>query len=207
MLRTSTVEESTLVLLKKLQQTSLLNDLRLVGGTALALQLGHRASVDLDFFGKIDLTGSQIAEQLKTDGFDVLLKYDTKNIKVFFVDGVKVDMVNYSYDWLELPVETEGIRMAGLKDISAMKLSAITNRGTKKDFVDIYTLLQHFSIKDMVDFYTQKYPHGTAFSVIRSLCYFSDAETNPMPRIFIQTDWETIKSTIRETLNRELDNI
>jgi predicted nucleotidyltransferase component of viral defense system len=122
------------------------------------------------------------------------------------VDGVKVDMVNYSYDWLEPPIETEGIKMAGLKDISAMKLSAITNRGTKKDFVDIYTLLQHFSIKEMLDFYTQKYSDASIFNAVRSLSYFADAEINPMPKMFVKTDWETIKSTIRETLNRELDD-
>jgi predicted nucleotidyltransferase component of viral defense system len=207
MLQTSTVEESTLDLLKKLQQIPLLNNLCLVGGTALALQLGHRASVDLDFFGKIDLNGLQITDQLKIDGFDVLLKYDTKNIKVFLVNGIKVDMVNYPYEWLEPPIETEGIRMAGLKDIAAMKLSAITNRGTKKDFVDIYTLLQYFSIKEMIGFYKQKYPFGTAFNVIRSLCYFADAEINPMPKMFIQADWANIKSAIQETLNQELDEL
>ncbi|GHT73813.1 hypothetical protein AGMMS50262_05560 [Bacteroidia bacterium] len=154
MLRTTTVEGLTLVLLKRLQQEPLLKDLRLVGGTALALQLGHRHSVDLDFFGKIEEDGVQIANQLKKNGFEVELKYDTKkNIKVFLIDGVKVDMVNYPFEWIDKPIEEEGVRMVSLKDIAAMKLSAITNRGTKKDFIDVYTLLQHFSLKEMLDFY------------------------------------------------------
>jgi hypothetical protein len=121
MLRTITVEESTLELLKKLQQLPILKDLLLVGGTALALQLGHRHSIDLDFFGKIEEDGVIIVKQLKDSGFEAELKYDTrKNIKVFIVDGIKVDMVNYPYEWIDKPIEEDGVRLASLKDIAAM---------------------------------------------------------------------------------------
>jgi hypothetical protein len=206
MLRTATVEGFTLVLLKRLLQEPLLNNLRLVGGTALALQLGHRNSIDLDFFGAIDTNASQIQNQLQEHGFEVEIKYDSKNIKTFIVDGIKVDIVNYSYKWLDLSVEEEGVRMASLKDIAAMKLSAITNRGTKKDFVDIYALLQHFSLKEMLNLYEQKYPNCSIFNVVRSLCYFEDAETNPMPKMFVETDWGEIKSTIRTVISDMLNN-
>jgi predicted nucleotidyltransferase component of viral defense system len=197
MLHTITVEESTLVLLRKLQQVPLLSNLRLVGGTALALHIGHRHSIDLDFFGVIDANGIQIASVLRENGFEVAIKYDIKTVKVFFVNNVKVDMVNYPYDWIDPLIDTDGIRIAGLKDIAAMKLAAITNRGTKKDFVDIYFLLQHFSLKQMIGLYKQKYSDGSVLNVMRSLTYFDDAEDNVSPRMIIPIEWEDIKSTIR----------
>jgi predicted nucleotidyltransferase component of viral defense system len=192
-----------LELLKKLQKIPLLNNLRLVGGTALALQLGHRRSVDLDFFGNIETTGLQIADELFTNGYeDVAVRYDTKNIKILFVNKVKIDIVNYRYEWIEPCIETESVRMAGLKDIAAMKLSAITNRGTKKDFVDIYFLLQHFSIQQMLDLYQQKYTDSSIFNVIRSMTYFVDAEENIMPKMLVPVQWENIKSTIRQVVEQ-----
>ena len=200
MLRTFTVRESTLVLLKRLQQVPLLSDLRLVGGTALALQLGHRNSVDLDFFGVIDRTAEQIADELKANGFNVLPEYQSRMIRMLKVEGVKIDIVGGHPDWLSPPVEAEGVRMAGLQDIAAMKLHAITGRGRKKDFIDFYFLLQRFSLEQMIEFYQKKYPQNSLFMVIRSLSYFHDAETDPMPTMFIDVGWDEIKSTIRNAI-------
>ncbi|GHT02161.1 hypothetical protein AGMMS49525_05190 [Bacteroidia bacterium] len=205
MLRTTTVEGLTLVLLKRLQREPLLSELRLVGGTALALQLGHRHSIDLDFFGAFEGTGLQIEGQLRQHGFDVKLEYDTKTIKTFTVDGVKVDMVNYPAPWLEPPIEDEGVRMAGLKDIAAMKLLAITNRGRKKDFIDLYFLLQRFTMPQMLDFFLKKYSANTTFNVMRSLCYFADAEQDVMPKMFVDVGWDEMKSAIRAVVTDELN--
>jgi predicted nucleotidyltransferase component of viral defense system len=200
MLQTITVEESTLVLLKKIQQIPLLNNLCLVGGTALALQLGHRHSIDLDFFGTFDLSSKDIEDALKNTGLEVSFIQGSSKIYVFIVNGIKVDFVNYSIEWFDLPIETEGVRMADLKDIAAMKLEAIGNRGKKKDFIDIYFLLQHFSLKQMFEFYTKKYSSDSLFHIIRSLTYFADAEEDAMPKMFIDISWEDIKSTIRKTI-------
>jgi hypothetical protein len=89
-----------------------------------------------------------------------------------------------------------------LKDIAAMKLSAITNRGTMKDFVDIYFLLQHFSLNQMLELYMQKYTDGTLFNVIRSMTYFADAENNSMPEMLVPVQWEDIKTFIRHTVEQ-----
>ncbi|MDL2241807.1 nucleotidyl transferase AbiEii/AbiGii toxin family protein [Bacteroidales bacterium OttesenSCG-928-L03] len=202
MLQTITVERSTLGLLKMLQQIPSLETTRLVGGTALALQLGHRFSIDLDFFGIMESPIEQLLQELDYSGMDIGVKYGKGSIKVLYINGVKVDIVNYPYDWIEAPIETEGVRMAGLKDIAAMKLSAITNRGTKKDFIDIYFLLQQFSLETMMGFYEQKYAHGSPFNVIRSLSYFEDAEDDPMPKLFHPIDWEEIKATIRLAIEK-----
>jgi predicted nucleotidyltransferase component of viral defense system len=203
MLQTDTLEKSTLDLIIRLQKIPLLDNLRLVGGTALALHLGHRKSVNLDFSGNINATGLQIADELFENGHkDVVVKYDTKNIKVLFVNQIKIDVVNYRYEWLEPCIESEGVRLAGLKDIAAIKLAAITNRGTMKDFVDIYFLLQHFSLNQMLELYMQKYTDGTLFNVIRSMTYFADAEGNSMPEMLVQVQWEDIKTFIRHTIEQ-----
>lgn len=200
MLQTSTVEEHTLVLLKAMQKSPLLSEMRLVGGTALALQLGHRFSIDLDFFGVFEASTIDIIDEFTPQGFDVIIKRDTKAIKMLYVNKIKVDIVNYPYVWIEPAIETEGVIMAGLKDIAAMKLSAITNRGTRKDFVDIYFLLQHYSLKEMVAFYEQKYLDGSSFMVLRSLTYFNDAEEEPLPRIYSDLSWEKVKTTIQKAV-------
>ena len=155
MLQISTVQPSTLELLINLQRTDILQSTRLVGGTALALQLGHRLSIDLDFFGQIKEDTESIAENLITEGFDVKLESNSKNIHIFRINGIKTDIVNYRYAWVDDMIENCGVRMAGMKDIAAMKLAAITNRGTKKDFIDMYFLLNHFSLKEIMDFYLE----------------------------------------------------
>jgi predicted nucleotidyltransferase component of viral defense system len=197
MLHTLTVEESTLVLLKNLQQVPLLNNLRLVGGTALALQVGHRRSIDLDLFGIVNVSHEDIFEELTKTGFQVFPKHETTRIYVTMINDVKVDIVNYPYGWIDPLIETDGIRMAGLKDIAAMKLEAITNRGSKKDFIDIYFLLQHFSLTQMLGFHKEKFAHGSALNVMRSLTYFNDAEDNVSPQMIIPVEWEDIKARIR----------
>jgi len=179
----------------------MLRDLRLVGGTALALQLGHRNSVDLDFFGVIDKTAEQIIDELKTEGFNVVIpEREAKMIKIIWVDDVKVDIVGGHTDWLNPPIEMEGVRMASLQDIAAMKLHAITGRGRKKDFIDFYFLLQHFSLKQMIEFYQKQYPQNSLFMVIRSLSYFNDAEPDIMPTMFIDVSWGEMKSAIQNAI-------
>lgn len=131
MLHLETVEYSTLELLRKLQSLPILRDTRLVGGTALALQLGHRKSVDLDFFGTITCEAEELISAIKTVASLIVLK-ESPHIHIYLVDGIKVDIVNYRYQWLDKPVVDQGIRMAGIKDIAAMKVTAVIGRGTKR---------------------------------------------------------------------------
>ena len=200
MLQYQTIEPGTLQLLKSLQAIPLLQGLRLVGGTALALQLGHRKSVDLDLFGEISAEGIEIRDALE-ELFSVSVIKESKNIKIYQIDGIKVDIVNYSrYPWIDNPVPEDGITLAGIKDIAAMKVAAIIGRGTKKDFIDLNRLLQIFSLKEILDMYMQKYPDGSLFIAMKSLAYFEDAEADPMPFMFDETDWDSIKANIREAI-------
>ena len=144
MLHLETVEYSTLELLRKLQSLPILRDTRLVGGTALALQLGHRKSVDLDFFGTITCEAEELISAIKTVASLIVLK-ESPHIHIYLVDAIKLDILNYRYQWLDKPVVDQGIRMAGIKDIAAMKVTAVIGRGTKKDFIDISFLLVFIS--------------------------------------------------------------
>ncbi|MBQ9462560.1 MAG: nucleotidyl transferase AbiEii/AbiGii toxin family protein [Bacteroidales bacterium] len=141
MFQYQTIEPGTLQLLKQLQDLPILKESRLVGGTALALQLGHRKSVDLDFFGSINASSEELRDTLSYDHSLTVVK-ESKNINIYLIDGIKVDIVNYKYEWIDKPVEEDAITLAGIKDIAAMKIAAVVGRGTKKDFIDLFFLLR-----------------------------------------------------------------
>ncbi|MBR0459507.1 MAG: nucleotidyl transferase AbiEii/AbiGii toxin family protein [Victivallales bacterium] len=198
MLFFKTIEPQVLWLLKRIQALPELADTRLVGGTALALQLGHRVSVDLDVFGKWDYS-KDLTPLLSTVG-QVEKESGTPDGRMafFFIDGVKVDFVSYEmYQWLEPPVVEEGVCLAGFRDIASMKINAIVNRGSRKDFIDLARLLDDYSLEDMFEWYLQKYPEANPALALRSLSYFVDAETMPMPRMMIPLDWSSVKEKVQ----------
>lgn len=200
MLQYNTVSEELLELLKNLQQIPEFSELRLVGGTSLALQYGHRKSVDIDLFGSINIDFNYVSSLLSEVGL-VRKLHGSKNINIFSINNIKVDIVNYNYKWIDKPVEIDGIKLASPIDIAAMKLNAITGRGTKKDFIDLYFLLKHFTLNKMMDFYSKKYSDGSAFLVIKSLSYFEDANDDEMPFMLEHADWHDVKEEITsETL-------
>ena len=195
MLHLETIEPKTLELLRKLQSLSIFENSRRVGGTALALQLGHRKSIDLDIFGKIAATPEEIQETCSEVG-SLEISKTSKNINIYWVDGIKVDCVNYPYEWLEECRVLDGVRLASISDIAAMKISAIINRGTKKDFIDLHFLLKAMSLNHILDLYDQKYTDGSRFIAIKSMTYFEDAESDPMPYMFEDVTWEDVKKSI-----------
>lgn len=198
MLSYRTIEPHTLELLKRLMATDCLSRTRLVGGTGLALQYGHRMSIDIDLFGKVEEENDdEIKAALRQSGQLTILKA-SENIKIYVVNNIKVDIVNYPYPWIAPCVEEDGIRLASPKDIAAMKVNAIEGRGTKKDFIDMYSLLQCYTLEEILNFYRQKYPENSIFRALMSLSYFEDADTQLMPRMFIQTTWEEMKANIRK---------
>lgn len=195
MLHAETVEPSTLDLLKRLQRLPELSNTRLVGGTALALHLGHRKSVDLDLFGSFDPITSY--RKLLTDAGYSVEGAENGTVQSLRVDNVKVDLVNYPYPWMDDVLDEDGVRLAGLKDIAAMKLSAVANRGRKKDFTDVARLLDVFSLDQMLSFYKEKFSVSELSFPLRGLMYFDDAEEDPMPEMFDSNfTWENVKKTV-----------
>ena len=206
MLHYETIDTETLELLKKIQEIPEFSKLRLVGGTSLALQIGHRKSIDLDLFGKIDCDEFTISNILNKMGNVRVLK-KSENINIYLIDGIKVDIVNYPYLWLKDIIFEDTLKLARAEDVAAMKLSAITNRGTKKDFIDLFFLLKEYSLEELFDFYEKKYNDGSIFLVIKSLAYFDDADLEEMPNMCIPVNWGKVKNNITHVLNDYLKKI
>jgi hypothetical protein len=182
----------------------LFNEFQLVGGTSLALQIGHRESIDIDLFGSGELGELEVSELLSSLGKIQVLK-KSKNILIYSVDGVKVDIVNYKYPWLNPFISLENLRLADPQDIAAMKLNAISGRGSKKDFIDVFFLLKKYSLADMIGFYNRKYSDGSEFLVLKSLTYFGDADVEDTPKMLIPTDWQEVKIRIIQEVKRYLE--
>ena len=172
-----------------------LSNTRLVGGTALALQLGHRKSIDLDLFGTFDPIVSY--RKILLDAGYSADGNENGAVQSLRVDNVKVDLVNYPYSWLDEPVCENAVRLAGLRDIAAMKLSAVANRGRKKDFIDVARLLDVFQLDEMLSFYKQKFSVSEVSFPLRGLMYFDDAEDDPMPEMFdANLTWKAVKAKV-----------
>jgi hypothetical protein len=197
MLQTQTVVPELMELLKKIMSEKTFSDFNLVGGTSLALQIGHRNSIDIDLFGNQPIDFELFIAILKKIGKTEIFK-SSKNILITQINEIKVDFVNYTYPLLEKPFEIDGIRMLSKKDIAAMKLNAIAGRGSKKDFIVLYFLLNEFSLREMMDFYCSKYLDGSEFMVYKSLSYFEEANLQPEPKMFKDFNWEICKQKIIE---------
>lgn len=204
MLQTQSVYPETLGVLKELMQDPLLNEFYLVGGTAFALQIGHRISVDIDLFTNVPFDSIMLSAELKE-------KYDFKESlnRGYFLQGhikdIKVDILKYPYKPLNELIDIEGIRMIVLPDIASMKMAAITNRGRKRDFIDLYFLLKHYSLKQIIEWYQQKYD-AEIFMLLQSLVYFEDANNDIDLNMIVPTNWEEVKKTIKSEVQVYLNS-
>lgn len=201
MLHTNSIFPGTLDILNIVMSNSEFNAFTLAGGTALALQIGHRISIDLDFFGHREVDTDEFLDLIHSLG-KVRLMSRSRNILVLDVNCVKVDFINYRYEFLTEPVISRELRLASLEDIGAMKLAAITGRGRKRDFYDLHFLLKHFSLSTLLKLYCDKYPDGSDFLVLRSLTYFADAELDEKPDLLIPADWDLVKSSILQEVKK-----
>ena len=174
MLQTQTVEQKTLELLKKLQSEPLLSSFNLVGGTALALRIGHRKSIDLDFFSQEEFDIVELRDML-VGKYAMKISFERGQTLKGFIDGIKIDCIRFNYPHIEEPDIIDGVRLESIPDIIAMKLDAVSHNGTRiKDFIDIATLSSLYSFNDMLQFYLAKYPNSNVLMPVKSLVYFDD---------------------------------
>ena len=199
MLQTSTVKESTLELLKRLQAEPLLATTRLMGGTALSLQIGHRESEDLDLFSVEPLEG-MLVQQMLVDKYGFLPTVVAENTLIGFIQGVKIDVIYHPFPWLEPAIEEDGIRIATKTDIAAMKVHAIINSGKRpKDFVDVAFLSMHYSYNQIKALLLKRYPAYDPIMADKAVIYFGDIDELLIPEIKMlgyEFDFERIKSRI-----------
>jgi hypothetical protein len=155
-------------------QDELLKDFFLVGGTALSLQIGHRISIDLDLFSKQSFDKEMLLSEL-ANKYKFQLSYEAPNTLKGKIDGVQVDLITHNYPLVKPLKEVEGVRMAALEDIAAMKLNAISGTGTRlKDFIDVAYLSSSMNLADMVDAYETKYQSRNPTMVLKALNYHDD---------------------------------
>lgn len=196
-MHSETIDSRTKSVLEKISEKKIAGKFYLAGGTALAIQIGHRKSIDLDFFSKEEFSVPDFKSRLSKIGKFSLDHEDDQTLSGS-LDAVKISFFHYDYDQLFPLVNFIGTKLADERDIAAMKIDTISSRGSKKDFVDIYFLLKKYSFAEILDIFSKKYSRikYNKLHILKSLVYFADAESDPMPEMLIKTSWKEIKENI-----------
>jgi predicted nucleotidyltransferase component of viral defense system len=202
MLHRKTVEPNTLSLIYSLQSKNYTNNFLLVWGTALALQIGHRTSTDIDFFSNEKFDVVSLLNFLREDYNDLTIRNQMSHAVLTEINNIKSDFVFQSSILIDPPVIMENIRMASMREIAAMKISAIVARGKKRDFVDLYCLLNSFSLSEILKAFKEKYKDSDTALAMRSLFYYVDADQDLDPKCFFDYDWEKVKKRIHKEASK-----
>lgn len=205
MLHLTTIDTTTWLLLKEIFATEIIkNNFALAGGTSLALQIGHRKSIDLDIFCTQQFDVKEL-EIILTTQPRFSFNYIGNNSRMLFgnINNIKCDFVHEPAKLLEPFVIAEGVNYFSVEDIAAMKLHTICGRGRKKDFFDVYALLQLYSRETLIEWFTRKYDDEQLFFLWRSILYFEDAENDPDIEGYppFTKNWEEIKEFITATFS------
>jgi hypothetical protein len=177
------------------------NGFYLGGGTAIALHLGHRHSIDFDWFRQTVLEDPlELARDLQDEGIPFVTGWTRPTTLYGTVRGVRVSFFRFRYRLLRSLVlwpET-GCQLASLEDLACMKLSAISQRGSRKDFIDLFALGRHgFSLQQMLGWYREKFEVDDIAHLLYALVYFDDADAEPRPSMFWKVSWREVKETLQ----------
>jgi hypothetical protein len=193
-----TLSKDTKSALAILGKSGVLKDAYLAGGTALALQIGHRVSVDLDFFTKKEFNERQFAEKMNKLSLNFQLeKLDWRTI-LGYVDKTKFSLFFYDYPLLSKPKRFLDTNIADVRDIAPMKLLAVSDRGIKRDFIDLYFIIaieKIFTLSEVFNLYDLKFKTlpQNKIHILKSLSYFESAERMPMPKMLKEVNWREVK--------------
>lgn len=192
------LEVKTKKALEKIGKEKVFAGFYMAGGTALALQLKHRQSIDLDWFSQKPLETRKIIEALsKLGALDV--RYESEDTLHMVLDEVKISVFYYPYNLIESFIQySESVALAGEMDIACMKLQAISSRGSKKDFIDLFFLLKKHKLGEILDAFDKKYSKVkyNHLHLLKSLVFFENAESEPMPIMLVDASWEEVKNNI-----------
>ena len=172
----------------------------LAGGTALALQLGHRTSVDLDFFSPdLDIPTARETLQDSLHEFSPELADSSWGNLVFVARNVRVGFYGYGYPLIEPLSKADDVSLASVTDIGLMKLDTLLSRASRKDFHDLYAICQRTSLRDLLDAVPRKYWHARDFEaqVVKHLVYFERAEQEAPVPLLEEVSWEDVKTYFR----------
>ncbi len=210
MLHEETVKPGTLDLIHKLMRDQQFKSFYLVGGTALALKLGHRESIDIDLFNTGDFDAVKLAAHLEKQ-YNALIRRQKSNYVSGSIFDVDFDLISHKYPAVKQIETIQGIRMMSLEDIAAMKINAIVHSGQRiKDFIDIHYLLQEFEYNDIMEFYCSKYPNVDRTQARNSLLYHNDIDFNvPVILKDKRLRWQHVSMSINDAIakhDRERQN-
>jgi len=201
MIHQNTLPKNTAKIVEDLQSNTknfdFLDSFYLSGGTALSLQIGHRESEDLDFFSTTSFDPNLLQNKVSLLGklSETELSAGTLNT---FVDNVKLQFLEYPYTLIKPTIRWNNITLSSIEDIACTKLQTIGMRGSKKDFLDLYFLLEKFSLSELFILLEQKYENinYSKTHILKSLVYFEDAEFQPMPRMHADVSWPQVKDRL-----------
>ncbi len=195
------IAPETFHLIQQLQAVPQLQKFYLVGGTALALQLGHRNSIDIDLFTREEYDPQTLVDVLSSL-FKVEVSVSKKNVLLSYINNIKADFIRHDYPFVVPPITYDGISFLSKEDIAAMKINAIHRSGKRlKDFIDIYVLLEHFSVEQMIEFFVIKYPQTNPLIALRALHYFEDIDLSiDPPKLRSPLPFEKIRNRINEAI-------
>lgn len=180
------IDPKTFTLIQELQSIDEFKSFVLVSGTALALMLGHRNSIDIDLFSQSEFTAEDIEQTLRNK-YEFSATLFRKNTVLGNINNIKTDFTRHDYPFINPPITEEGITYISKEDIAAMKFHVIIQSGKRlKDFIDIYFLLEHLTMSQMVDFFTQKYGYMNPMMAIKAINYFSDIDESIDPPKLIE---------------------
>ncbi len=180
----------------------------LAGGTAVALRFGHRRSEDFDWFAPALPRPDALLSDLQAQGLPLQETQIEAGTVISRIEGVKISFFEYRYPLLDsldpwLEYETD---VASVRDLGGMKLLAIAQRGSRKDFIDVYELLQNgVALRQMLEDFREKFK-ADPISALRGLTYFDDAETEPVPELMLERDWTSLRSWILVHVAQHLEN-
>ena len=198
------ISKKTKANLEILNKEAMLKNFYLAGGTGAALQLRHRVSLDLDFFTREDIDAKILIQKIKTLGI-FSIERETENTIIGIFSGTRVSFLKYDYPLLFDLKQIKGVNVADLRDIGCMKTDAISSRGMKRDFIDLFFICKELiSLKDLLSLFKKKYNsvNYNMLHILKSLAYFEDAENNPMPKMIVPTSWQEVKSFFKKEIKK-----
>jgi hypothetical protein len=180
-----------------LSQQEFIKQFCLAGETACAIYLNHRTSDDLDFFSRQDLTHFEMQNALRSRG-QFIVDYSDSQTLVGRFNETKVSFFNYDYPLIREARDFLNIKISSLEDIGCMKIDAISSRGNKRDFVDLYFILKkfNFGLKEFFKYFEKKFgkKNFNIYHILKSLVYFDDADKDPELNMLVRFSWEDVKS-------------
>ena len=195
-----------------LGKSRILNTAYLAGGTALALQIGHRFSFDFDFSTLKKFDERILVQRIKRIVPEFKLESAAWRTILGYIQKTRFSLFFYDYPLLFTPHKFLKINIADIKDIAPMKIAAISDRGRKRDFIDLYFILKIkkiLTLEKILKLYDRKFKalKQNKIHILKSLSYFEEAERDEMPKMIEKVEWEKIKQFFEKETKKLSKNL